>query len=41
MEYLGTESPAEFINMAILLVQMIFLWAFLMYKMGTAGNEKQ
>ncbi len=38
MEFLGSESPAEYINMAILLIQMIFLWGFIMYKMGKAKD---
>jgi hypothetical protein len=34
MSFLGSESPAEYIIMAILLIQLIFLWGLIMFKMG-------
>ena len=34
----GHNSPAEYINMIILLAQMIFLWGLIMYKMGKAKD---
>ncbi len=34
MEFLGSESPAEYIIMVILLIQLIFLWGLIMFKMG-------
>jgi hypothetical protein len=34
MSFLGSESPAEYIIMVILLIQLIFLWGLIMFKMG-------